>query len=234
MLVVGSAPCLYDDVDRALQLRPFAALMLVNGACTALENAEHVLAGHEEKAEFYARERRARFPNAPLWKLHACSHPHRLATAKQLFPSVTDWHPHEIGVGATSASKAAKLAFLLGATEVILCGCPMDQPGYFAGEAQVPQHVNCQRIGDHGIAKGLGIPVQQTRIVQAYRTRFKELAAGEFKGKVFSMSGYTRDCLGEPPAETEEMLVRRKRELELTAGGFKGKTWNPSGYWPKR
>lgn len=201
ILVVGSAPCLFEDVEQALKLRPFAALMLVNGACTAIENAEHVLAGHEEKAEFFARARRERFPNAAPWRLHAASHPHRLACSRQLFPSVTDWHPHEIGAGATSASKAAKLGFILGFDEVILCGCPMDQPGYFAGEAKVPQHINCQRIGDHGIAHGLGIPVQETRIVKAYRSRFRELAAGEFKERVFSMSGYTRECLGAPTEE---------------------------------
>ena len=201
MLVVGSAPCLFADVQRALKLRPFASLMLVNGACTAFESAEHVLAGHEEKAEFFARERRERFPNAPPWRLHATSHPHRLATSKQLFPSVTDWWPHEVGVGATSASKGAKLAFILGYDEVVLCGCPLNEPGYFQGEANVPQHVMCNRIGDHGVAHGLGIPVQETRIIKAYRERFKQLAETEFKGKVFSMSGYTRDCLGEPREE---------------------------------
>jgi hypothetical protein len=209
-LVVGSAPCLFDDVAHALQLRPFATLMLVNGACTAIENAEHVLAGHEEKAEFFARARREKFPNAPPWRLHACAFPHRVACSKQLFPSVTDWHNHEIGVGATSASKAAKLAFILGATEVILCGCPMNQPGYFAGEGVgIPQHVACQRIGDHGLVKGIRgaevfggagkpLPVQETRIIQGYRAKFKQLAEGEFKGRVFSMSGFTRECLGSP------------------------------------
>lgn len=199
MLVVGSAPCLYADVERALQIRPLASLMLVNGACTAIENAEHVLAGHEEKAEFFARERRRVFPNSPPWRLHATAHKHRQEMMAKMFPSVTDWHPHEVGVGATSASKGAKLAFLLGATEVILCGCPMDQPGYFPGEAKVPQHISCQRIGDHGIAHGLSIPVQETRIVKAYRSRLRELAQGEFKGRVFSMSGFTREQLGGPP-----------------------------------
>lgn len=201
MLVVGSAPCLFEDVEAALRLRPLASLMLVNGACTAIETAEHVLAGHEEKAEFFMRERRAKFPSAPPCRVHACTHPHRLSCAKQIFPSVTDWHPHEVGVGATSASKAAKIAFLLGATEVILCGCPMDQPGYFPGEAKVPQHVNCQRIGDYGIAHGLGIPVQETRIINSYRTNLKKLAEGEFKNRVFSMSGFTREQLGSPPEE---------------------------------
>lgn len=199
MLVVGSAPCLYDDVEAALKIRPFASIMLVNGACTAIENVEHVLAGHEEKAEFFARERQRVFPNGPKYRLHACTHPHRRDSAKQLFPSVTDWWPHEVGAGATSASKAAKLGFLLGFTEVILCGCPMDQPGYFEGEAKVPQHISCQRIGDHGIARGLNIPVQETRIVKAYRERLKQLAETEFKGRVFSMSGFTRQQLGAPP-----------------------------------
>lgn len=209
MLVVGSAPCLFDDVERALYLRPFSELMLVNGACTAFETAEHVLAGHEEKAEFFARERRKKFPDAPPWRLHASSHPHRVECAKKLFPSVTDWHNHEIGIGATSASKAAKLCFILGATEVVLCGCPLDQPGYFAGEADVPQDIRCYRIGDHGNAKdtrgreiisGTGKPaaVQDMNIIKLYRSRFAELAAGEFKNRVFSMSGYTRDLLGEP------------------------------------
>jgi|SRR5579871_2416832 len=207
MLVVGSAPCLFDDVEKALHLRPLASVMLVNGACTALENAEHVLAGHEEKAEFFARERRAKFPNAPPWRLHGCCHAHRKEMMKGMFPSVTDWWPHEMGVGATSASKAAKLAFMLGATEVILCGCPMDQPGYFPGEAKVPQHIMCLRIGDHGKAHHLLHPngehqdVQQTRIIKNYRANLKLLAEGEFKGRVFSMSGYTRDCLGLPPEE---------------------------------
>lgn len=205
MLVVGSAPCLFEDVKRALHIRPFASLMLVNGACTAIENAEHVLAGHEEKAEFFARERRRVFPNAPPWRLHGCCHAHRKEMMKGMFPSVTDWWPHEMGLGATSASKAAKIAFMLGATEVILCGCPMDQPGYFEGEAKVPQHIMCLRIGDHGKsfnltkADGSKLPVQEARIIKGYRANLKLLAEGEFKGKVFSMSGFTRECLGAPP-----------------------------------
>lgn len=198
MLVVGSAPCLYDDVKAALVHRPFASLMLINGACTAFENAEHVLAGHEEKAEFFARERRRVFPLAPKWRLHATTFPHRKAVNATLFPSVTDWWPHEVGVGATSASKGAKLAFLLGASEVILCGCPMDQEGYFPGEAKVPQHISCLRIGDHGMAYNQKVKVQESRIIKAYRARFAELAAGEFKDRVYSMSGYTGKLLGKP------------------------------------
>lgn len=207
VLVVGSAPVLFEDVKRALRIRPFASLFLVNGACTAIENAEHMLAGHEEKAEFFVRARKEKFPNAPPIRVHGCCHAHRKAMHQEMFPSVTDWWPHEMGAGATSASKAAKIAFLMGAREVILCGCPMDQPGYFEGEAKVPQHVMCLRIGDHSNAfrlfkqNGQPLPVQETRIIKGYRANLKKLAETEFKGKVFSMSGFSRDCLGAPPED---------------------------------
>lgn len=104
-------------------------------------------------------------------------------------------------MGATSASKAAKLGFILGFDEVILCGCPMDQPGYFPGEAKVPQHVSCLRIGDHGLAYNSQAKVQETRIIRGYREKLKILAEGEFKGRVYSMSGFTRECLGPPPED---------------------------------
>ena len=74
LLVVGSAPCLHDDVERALRLYPDAHIMLVNGACVAIEKAEHVLAGHREKAEYFAKARRTFFPDAPPWRLHAHGH----------------------------------------------------------------------------------------------------------------------------------------------------------------
>ena len=184
--------------------------MLVNGAATAIECAEHLLCGHEEKSTFFVQERNARFPFAPPYEVHASCHPHRQKMCKEMFPDVSRWWPHEVGVGATSASKAAKILLLMGYGSIVLCGCPLDQPGYFAGEADVPQHIACQRIGDHGNARdlrgreiiggnGKPTPVQQMKIIKGYRANFKALAEGEFKGRVFSMSGFTRDQLGEPP-----------------------------------
>ena len=217
IIVVGSAKCLHDDVKRALELRPFGSLFLVNGACTAIENAEHVLAGHEEKSEAFAEARREKFPNS-VWRLHACTFPHRLDLMRKMCPSVTDWHNHEMGVAATSASKAAKIALTaLGADEVILAGCPLNGGGYFEGEAVVHHESGCQRVGsddatpprgrvitphhngEYTTAPGTPMLVQETKIIRLYRARLKELAQGEFKGKVFSMSGFTKEQLGEPP-----------------------------------
>jgi hypothetical protein len=216
MLVVGSAPCLFEDLAQALKLRPFAEIMLVNGACTAIENAEHVLAGHEEKSEFFAEARRKAFPNAQPWKFHGCTHPWRLEEMKSMCPSVTDWWPFEKGIGSTSISKAAKIAkYHLGFDEVILCGSPMDGSGYFEGEGKgIPQTLSCVRVGDPGVLKNCVTPphtgqystrpgekmkAQESKIVKAYKSRLTQLADGEFKGWVWAMSGFPREVLGYPP-----------------------------------
>ena len=189
IIVVGSAPCLFSDLEKALQLRPFAAVLLVNGACTAVENADHVLSGHTDKAEVFAAGRRTAFPKAPPWRLHATIDTRRIQEAMQLFPSVTDWHSKNICTGATSIAKGAKLGFALGFEEVILAGAPMGGSGYAATECKTSHY--CKRVGD--------ATAQAHRVIQGYRLKLKKLADGEFKNKVFSMSGYTRECLGEPP-----------------------------------
>lgn len=218
LLVVGSAPCLFEDLEQAQKLRPTAKIVLVNGACTAIEDADYVLAGHEEKAPFFARERNKTFPFALPWELWAAGPLHRpnfMKTHRQMFPEVTHWFPYESGAGATSATKAAKIGLLYrGFAEIILCGCPLDQPGYFPAEAKVPQHVACARIGDHGRSKHFTTPehkpgeyttkvgelmkIQEMKIIRGYRENFKKFAI-EFKNRVFSMSGFTREQLGSPP-----------------------------------
>jgi hypothetical protein len=188
LLVAGSAPCVHDDVQRALILRPFAAIMAVNGACTLIENAEHVLSGHTNKAESFAAERRRVFPKAQPWRLHATIEERFRAEMAKLLPSVTDWHSKEFCTGATSIAKGAKIGLLaLGFDEVILCGAPMDGSGYAKGEAAVGH--DCHRVGD---------PAAQTRrVIQGYRDKYKKWSA-EYQGRVFSMSGFTMACSGAP------------------------------------
>lgn len=189
LLVVGSAPCLFDDVERARKLRPAAQIMLVNGACTALEDAEHVLSGHSYKAEEFAAARNKKFPLAPPWRLHATITQKHLAGAGAVFPSVTDWWDKTYCHGATSIAKATDIGLRgLGFDEVILCGAPMDGSGYFPGEGT--RTIDCHRIGDP--AK------QQMRAIDGYRRKFRDTFAPKMKGRLFSMSGFTREIVGEP------------------------------------
>lgn len=192
LLVVGSAPCLSDDVERALRVRPFAATMLVNGACTALEDADHVLSGHTDNAELFAAARREAFPKASPWRLHATiTEKHRTDAASRL-PSVTDWWGKDMCTGATSIAKGARIGFALGFDEVIFCGAPMDGSGYVATEAKI-SHI-CHRVGNP-VNPDTG---KEWRVIAGYREKFKRLADGEFKGRAFSMSGFTMACLGAP------------------------------------
>lgn len=175
---------------------PKAHVMLVNGACVAVESAEHVLAGHTSKAEEFATARKNAFPFALPWRLHANStiRKARLGRPMQsLYPSVTDWWGAEYSSGATSAGKAVLIGLAMGYDAIVLCGAPMDGSGYFPGESedglQIRHEKACQRVGDP--------TVQNRRTIMRYRERFKELAP-QWRGRVFSMSGFTRDCLGAP------------------------------------
>ncbi len=194
LLVGGSAPCLFEDLALAREKFPGSELMLVNGACVFVEDAQHVLAGHTDKAEQFARARHAAFPFALPWRLHATRFVRRDPDRKR-FPSVTDWHPPDCSSGATSAGKAALIGLRhLGAEKVILCGCPMDGSGYIPGEseigAKIEQMAAVQRVGD---------PAKQDRtLIRRYRDTMAKLAQNEFKGRVFSMSGFTREVLGGP------------------------------------
>lgn len=190
LFVVGSAPCLFEDVALASKQFPAHELMLVNGACTAIEDAEHVLAGHTTKAEVFAKARRERFPLAKPWRLHAnfvLTNANGKYPRKE-YPSVTDWWPGAFSTGATSAAKAARIGLAMGFERVILCGCPLDGSGYAPAEAKIAH--DCFRVGD---------PTKQNApIVESYKRKMAKLAEGEFKGRVFSMSGYTRALLGAP------------------------------------
>lgn len=191
MLVVGSAPCLFDDLAAAQRRCDGFETMLVNGAALAVEAAEHVLAGHTDKAEQFAAARDKAFPLAPPWLLHATYDDRKGRQPPRPSP-VTNWWPQSrFSSGATSAGKAARIGLAMGFERVILCGCPMDGSGYFPGEsAGIGQLRACQRIGDP--------KKQQASTIRRYRDKMAELAAGEFKGRVFSMSGFTREVLGAP------------------------------------
>jgi hypothetical protein len=193
VIVVGSAPSLHEDLANAKAMYPDAEVMLINGACAAIEDAEHILAGHTEKAEEFVAARDKAFPFAKPYRVHATQRVGKNCIQPEEYPSVTDWWPPECSSGATSAGKAALICLKLGVRMVVFAGCPLDGSGYFVGEsAGIRQQATCQRVGDPR--------KQQAATIRRYKKRMAELAETTFKGKVFSMSGYTRDLLGYPPA----------------------------------
>lgn len=190
LLVVGSAPCAREDLAKAKQLFPEAEVMTVNGACSMIEEAQHMLAGHTDKSSEFVRERRKAFPFSELPRVHATTLTKHMARYRVSYPNVTDWHGPEMSSGATSAGKAALIGLSMGFTKIVLCGCPLDGSGYDKDEAQVSQMAACQRVGDPKL--------QDRSTIKRYKEKMISLAQTTFKGKVFSMSGFTRQHLGYP------------------------------------
>ncbi|HEX6007549.1 MAG TPA: hypothetical protein VFY80_06275 [Burkholderiales bacterium] len=165
-------------------LRPDAHLMLINEAWGAFEHAHHFLAGHGEKVHEFLAYRTRQFPNAPPpTSLHASR---RGGTD----PAGVTHIWENVSTGGTSAWKAVRIGKAMGYEELILCGCPINDSGYFFGKQRTGITVACDRIGD-----GEG------RMYHNYRTTFAVRAKGEGQG-VFSMSGYSRELLGAPAARS--------------------------------
>lgn len=198
-IVVGSAPCAQDDYERALALYPDAFVIAINGAASIIEKIDAMVAGHTTQAPQFVKARNCAFPNAPTvavwanWALPVKRHPARKYPSVE-YPQVTDWFPSSFSTGATTAGKAIRMALNRGYEPIILCGCPLDGSGYHANTAVFKFEAACKRVGD---------PTQQMhKSIVRYRDTFKLLAAIEFSGRVFSMSGYTQQLLGAPPGNS--------------------------------
>jgi len=178
LLIAGSAACVFDDLTSAKALRPLAPVLVINGAGQLIENAQHLLCGHGEKAPFFIEARNRRFPNAPPVFIHASR---RGGTDPKGVTHI--WE--NVSTGGTSAWKAVRIGKGMGFDELILCGCPLDDSGYASGESNGIPHA-CARIG-------LG----EGRMYDNYRATFKKRAKLEGQG-VYSMSGYSRELLGAP------------------------------------
>lgn len=181
LLVVGTAPCVHDDIAAALALRSGADKLLINEAAGVIEVAQHVLAGHCYHADYYMRFRARAFPSAPPVLVHAS-----YRNGREMPKAVTHrWRG--VATGGTSAWKAVRIGKALGYDEIILCGCPMEATGYAPETAKSGVPHDCMRFGKP----------DNIRKFDNYRNTFKVRATEEGE-RVFSMSGWSRQILGVP------------------------------------
>lgn len=197
LLVVGSAPCLYDDVAAARELFPDAEVMTINEASGAIEDVDHVLAGHTAKAQQFFNYRMSKFPHCKRFLVHASWARVNEAPIGE-FSVVTNWWGGDVSSGATSAGKAIRIAKKMGFDRVVLCGCPLDSSGYFNPQDTDAMQREYQHLGK--CARVGALKDAQNRSVVRYRDAFRQLAQTEWKGWVFSMSGLSQKLLGAPVA----------------------------------
>lgn len=173
-LVCGNAWTLADDLERAHELRPGAAMMTVNGAA-ASASADFLFSLHFEMLPHWIATQTHRFGRG--FTTHGVgSREHRKQVQRRReAPFVDYWWPDAKGAG-TSAWSGAKLARLMGFDEIVLCGAPLAPGPHADGSAaddflrrRVLEHYRAAVIGDVGWHRG-----------------------------VTSMSGWTKEFFGEP------------------------------------
>jgi hypothetical protein len=160
-VVVGSAQCVWADLAKIPPLLETGCVIPVNDMM--LKYIGPRIAGATLHAEA-----------AHKWRGHGgpiYSHVDDGVAVTDLVPMTHGWH-------GTSALYACEVAFHLGATKVVLAGCPIDgAPNCYPGRPSLEG------------------------FLQHYR-RGWENALPSIKGRVFSLSGWTADLLGQPSLET--------------------------------
>lgn len=176
VLVCGSAPCLFRDMDKALRARPDATIIAINDVAGYI-NAEFVTSIHCEKMQ----EFRAKSINKKIKTLSggiynaACDVDHWFSSCNS---------------GGTSAGSALKIARKMGFDEIILCGCPMNGgDGYFYRRAKPTQFLMQKRFGDAS---------PRSSSVVAHQMNLRYEMEGNGYNMVKSMSGFTAELFGKP------------------------------------
>lgn len=171
-LALGSATCLFPDLEEALELGEFDGVVAANEAGVAW-SGELTSWVSLHPAEMAGRLNRRAVRGYPR-PLEVVSHP-----TKEAHPGITTCVPYMLEGQKTSGSSglfAVKRALDLGATHVVCCGIPLDADlGRIDGKLKWPS-ARLFKQGWEQAAKGL-------------------------RGRVKSMSGWTRLLLGEPTPE---------------------------------
>ena len=150
--VLGSAPCLQEDMENA----PSGEQMAVNRAGVFIKDIQHWASTHEFLFPEFLRERKANGLSIKGFTMHAPGSG----------PDIRVWKLRRNSSGLFAALVGIKLGY----NPVILCGCPMTGANQFEG-------IN----GNYEAA---------------HDSWLQDL--DNMKGKVFSMSGQTKEWLGGP------------------------------------
>ena len=189
LLVLGSAEGWLCDLQWAVQHYPTHKIAAV-GHAAGLSRADYVVSDHYEVHEELRRLQDEIGGNG--YTTHATY----TAKAKH-YPAVDHWwnwpRPN-----CTSMWTAVRIGIYTGFKCIILCGCPLD-----FGNIQHPSQIKKDGNDwppprDLKLHKPMAGWDTTEEILQQFRMWFVSQCL-EFKGRVFSMSGFTKDVLGMPP-----------------------------------
>jgi hypothetical protein len=188
VLIVGSAPCVREDLEAALTLRPWAEIIAVKFS-VAIVYSRIAWTHHSEHAGRMKAIHRER------WGDEVAIHMPKKKIMEQFKDHVDKAWPELTRTGGTSSWGACQIARLLGFDEIIMCGCPLEvaKHGEFYHDEEI-----FRAATKSGAKRDRGEPYANDNAVRAYQ-RFIESDAvlGRAVG-ISSMSGWTRKLLGAP------------------------------------
>jgi hypothetical protein len=171
---MGSGRCLWDDLRR-VNLKGWGVIAVNGTALYYKGKIDHACSLHPEEPTIWTSLRKAYFCESCTILTHA-----HAALGKQFSPSYEEadysWQIEDANSG-TSGLFGVMLALALGYDRIILAGIPMDDQGHFYDPPWLTD----------GCFKSDFVRSEWRRISQIY-----------FDGRVKSLSGWTKDLLGEP------------------------------------
>lgn len=174
VLVLGFSSHLQDDFARAKALRPDAEIIACNKAA-GFTKAFAIFSQHvgPDKLGVWAKWQREKFGDD--FEVHGPGWIQRLDAYRQRYPYIDYVWPQAKGTG-TSPWAAAKMAKMMGFSEIILCGVSLERGGYADGT--------------------LARDFRSDAVLKIYRGYIKKDV--DWHAGVKAMSGWPREFFGEP------------------------------------
>lgn len=170
VIICGSAPCVFKDLEKARRLRPSAAIVGVNNVGAIIPEVKHVWTQHNLKSKEYKK-------NADV-KVHGRTH--------VLGDTDTDyiWRLKWV-CGSSGVAGALWARWGLGFDEVIMAGIPLSTTELLYSEKYPTEYTK-----SNGFA--------EARQVQHWIEHLKTHQKNGKTDGIYSMSGKTMSILGAP------------------------------------
>jgi len=186
-IICGAAPCVFEDLDAARELRPGATILGVNNAAAMIPEIEHVWTQHAEHAEMFkaaagrqifVHSRSKRFTNGGgIWFLAVPDH--KFAAIDYVWPEL-GWVAGSSGVAGALWARHG-----MGFDEVIMAGAPLSQSSMVYSDKYPSKPTKAGKFAE---------AVQLEHWIRMLQTH-KDSGKTE---NIFSMSGHTGKILGAP------------------------------------
>ena len=187
-IICGAAPCVFDDLKAALELRPDADILGVNNAAAMIPDIEHVWTQHGDHAQMYKEKagrqiyvhaRPRHYSNGGgTWLLPVADH--KWKYVDYVWPTLA-WVAGSSGVAGALWARHG-----MGYDEVIMAGVPLE--------------VTTLTYSDQYASKPTkdGNAFAEANQVEHWSAILRGHVANGVTGGIYSMSGETAKILGRP------------------------------------